>query len=98
VSVFLSVVLVLGESVLDLFTEENALEEVRTLLEQAVRGRCTVEQELSDTNETLSDQTCTNQAIEGPGGNSSRRCKPSTSGSAGSENRVASLMWMTPPS
>jgi hypothetical protein len=34
-------------------------------LEQADRGRCTVEQELSDTNETLSDQTCTNQAIEG---------------------------------
>ncbi len=62
---FLSVVLVLGESVLGLFTEENALEEARTLLEQADRGRCTVEQELSETNETLSDQTCTNQAIEG---------------------------------
>jgi hypothetical protein len=61
VSVFLSVVLVLGESVLDLFTEENALEEARTLLEQADRRRCTVStvvQELSDTNENLSDQTC----------------------------------------
>ena len=61
VSVFLSAVLVLGESVLDLFTEENALEEARTLLEQADRGRRTVStvvQELSDTNEKLSDQTC----------------------------------------
>jgi hypothetical protein len=61
VSVFLSAVLVLGESVLDLFTEENALEEARTLLEQADRRRCTVStvvQELSDTNENLSDQTC----------------------------------------
>ena len=65
VIVFLSVVLVLGESVLDLFTEENALEEARTLLEQADRGRRIVLQELSNTNETLSDQTCTNQAIEG---------------------------------
>ena len=62
---FLSVVLVLGELVLYLFTVENALEEARTLLEQADRGCCTVEQELSDTNETLSDQACTNQAIEG---------------------------------
>ena len=61
VSVFLSVVLVLGESVLDLFTEENALKEARTLLEQADRRRCTVStvvQELSDSNENLSDQTC----------------------------------------
>jgi hypothetical protein len=65
VSVFLSAVLVLGESVLDLFTEENALEEARTLLEQADRGRRTIStvmqdlvQELSDTNENLSDQTC----------------------------------------
>ena len=62
---FLSVVLVLGELVLDLFTEENALEEARTLLEQADRGHYTIEQKLFDTNETLSDQTCTNQAIEG---------------------------------
>ncbi len=62
VSVFLSAVLVLGESVLDLFTEENGLEEAWTLLEQADRGRCTfvqdLVQELSDTNENLSDQTC----------------------------------------
>jgi hypothetical protein len=59
------VVLVLGESVLDLFTEENALEEARTLLEQADRGCRTVStvmqdlvQELSVTNKKLSDQTC----------------------------------------
>ncbi len=62
---FLSVVLVLGELVLDLFTEENAPEEARILLEQADRGHCSDEQELSNTNVTLSDQTCTNQAIEG---------------------------------
>merc|ERR1712173_157893 len=37
----------------------------RTLLEQADRARRMVEQELADTNETLSDQTCTNQAIQG---------------------------------
>merc|ERR1712241_791846 len=34
---------------------QNALEEARTM----------VEQELADTNETLGDQTCTNQAIQG---------------------------------
>merc|ERR1712018_563333 len=44
---------------------QNALEEARTLLEQADRGRHMTEQELSDTNEQLSDQTCTNQAIAG---------------------------------
>merc|ERR1711962_1960037 len=44
---------------------QNALEEARTLLEQADRNRRMVEQELADTNETLSDQTCTNQAICG---------------------------------
>jgi len=44
---------------------QNALEEARTLLEQADRARRLVEQELADTNETLSDQTCTNQAIHG---------------------------------
>merc|ERR1712012_1183018 len=43
---------------------QNALEEARTLLEQADRARRMVEQELADTNETLSDQTCTNQAIQ----------------------------------
>merc|ERR1712241_1336138 len=42
---------------------QNALEEARTLLEQSDRARRMVEQELADTNETLSDQTCTNQAI-----------------------------------
>merc|ERR1712233_138938 len=36
-------------------SNQNALEEARTLLEQA----------LADTNESLSDQTCTNQAIQG---------------------------------
>merc|ERR1712241_121256 len=44
---------------------QNALEEARTLLEQADRNRRMVEQELADTNESLSDQTCTNQAICG---------------------------------
>ena len=44
---------------------QNALEEARTLLEQADRARRLVEQELSDANESLSDQTCTNQAIAG---------------------------------
>merc|ERR1719228_1205688 len=44
---------------------QNALEEARTLLEQSDRNRRIVEQELADSNETLSDQTCTNQAIQG---------------------------------
>merc|ERR1712088_974370 len=44
---------------------QNALEEARTLLEQADRARRIVEQELSDTNETLGEQTCQNQAIQG---------------------------------
>merc|ERR1719392_561038 len=44
---------------------QNALEESRTLLEQADRNRRMIEQELADTNETLSDQTCQNQAING---------------------------------
>merc|ERR1711997_457485 len=44
---------------------QNALEEARTLLEQADRARRIVEQELSDTNETLSELTCQNQAIAG---------------------------------
>merc|ERR1719228_1113666 len=43
----------------------NALEEARTLLEQADRNRRAIEAELGDTNETLSDQTCQNQAIQG---------------------------------
>merc|ERR1712110_618733 len=44
---------------------QNALEEARTLLEQTDRARCMTEQELSDTNEQLSDLTCQNQAIAG---------------------------------
>merc|ERR1711990_1284064 len=44
---------------------QNALEEARTLLEQSDRNRRMIEQELQDTNETLSQQTCTNQAING---------------------------------
>ena len=44
---------------------QNALEEARTLLEQSDRARRMVEQDLADTNETLGDQTCTNQAIQG---------------------------------
>merc|ERR1712170_586 len=46
-------------------SNQNALEEARTLLEQADRARRMVEQELQDTNENLSDSTCTNQAIQG---------------------------------
>merc|ERR1711971_964441 len=46
-------------------SNQNALEEARTLLEQSDRARRMVEQELLDTNESLSDQTCTNQAIQG---------------------------------
>merc|ERR1711978_454856 len=42
---------------------QNALEEARTLLEQADRSRRITEQDLSDTNEQLSDLTCTNQSI-----------------------------------
>merc|ERR1711983_462789 len=44
---------------------QNALEEARTLLEQSDRNRRMIEQELADTNENLSDQTCQNQAING---------------------------------
>ena len=44
---------------------QNGLEEGRTLLEQVDRTRRMAEQELADTNETLSDQTCQNQAICG---------------------------------
>ena len=42
---------------------QNALEEARTLLEQADRNRRTAEQELSDVNEQLSDATVQNQAV-----------------------------------
>merc|ERR1712150_297344 len=44
---------------------QNALEEARTLLEQSDRSRRMTEQELSDTNEQLSELTCQNQAIAG---------------------------------
>jgi myosin heavy chain 6/7 len=46
-------------------TLQNALEEARTLLEQADRARRITEQELSDTNEQLSELTCQNQSIAG---------------------------------
>merc|ERR1719228_2690150 len=46
-------------------SNQNALEEARTLLDQADRNRRMVEQELADTNETLSELTCQNQAIQG---------------------------------
>merc|ERR1712083_1021984 len=42
---------------------QNALEEARTLLEQADRNRRTAEAELADVNEGLSDATVQNQAI-----------------------------------
>merc|ERR1711915_996797 len=42
---------------------QNALEEGRTMLEQADRGRRSLEQELADSNETLADLTNQNQAI-----------------------------------
>ena len=45
-------------------SKQNALEESRTLLEQTDRARRMVEQELADTNETLGEQTSTNQAIQ----------------------------------
>merc|ERR1711936_20971 len=44
---------------------QNALEEARTLLEQADRARRMTEQELLDTNEQLSELTCQNQSIAG---------------------------------
>merc|ERR1712152_5894 len=44
---------------------QNALEEARTLLEQADRARRLTEQEISDTNEQLSDHTVINQGIAG---------------------------------
>jgi len=42
---------------------QNALEEARTMLEQADRQRRTLEQELADTNETLAELSNQNQAI-----------------------------------
>merc|ERR1712080_580402 len=46
-------------------SNQNALEEARTLLDQADRNRRLVESELADTNESLSALTCQNQAITG---------------------------------
>ena len=45
--------------------QQNSLEEARTLLEQTDRNRRQLEQDLADSNETLSEQTCQNQAITG---------------------------------
>jgi len=42
---------------------KNALEEARTLLEQTDRSRRTLEQDLSDANEQLSEAVVTNQAV-----------------------------------
>merc|ERR1712184_192637 len=42
---------------------QNALEEARSLLEQADKGRRIAEMELSDTNESLSEATVQNQSI-----------------------------------
>eukprot|EP00092_Neocalanus_flemingeri_P015388 GFUD01016652.1.p1 GENE.GFUD01016652.1~~GFUD01016652.1.p1 ORF type:complete len:343 (+),score=106.82 GFUD01016652.1:141-1031(+) len=50
---------------------QNALEEARTLLDQVDRNRRNTEQELADTNETLGDQTCQNQALVG----AARKCE-----------------------
>jgi len=50
---------------------QNALEEARTMLEQADRSRRQMEQELADSNETLGDQTCHNQALVG----AKRKCE-----------------------
>ena len=43
----------------------NQLEEIKTLLEQADRNRRLLEQELADSNESLSELTCQNQSING---------------------------------
>merc|ERR1712226_1604144 len=44
---------------------QNALEEARTLLDQADRQRRIADQELADTNEQLSEMTCLNQSLAG---------------------------------
>lgn len=44
-------------------TLQNALEEIRTLLEQADRARRAAEQELSECNETMSDLSVQNQSL-----------------------------------
>lgn len=45
-------------------SNQNALEEARTLLDQADRQRRNIENELCDSNETLSSLTVQNQALE----------------------------------
>merc|ERR1719367_216316 len=55
----------LREAQAKLEEQQRSKEEAHTLLEQADRARRMVEQELQDTNESLSEQTCTNQAIQG---------------------------------
>merc|ERR1712242_9149 len=55
----------LREAQAKLEEQQRSKEVAHTLLEQADRARRMVEQELQDTNESLSDQTCTNQAIQG---------------------------------
>merc|ERR1711976_470487 len=42
---------------------QNALEETRTMLEQADRSRKQAEQDLCDTNEQLADVSCQNQGL-----------------------------------
>merc|ERR550539_587144 len=44
-------------------TMQNAMEEAKTLLEQADRARKMTEQEAIDTNETLADLTVQNQSL-----------------------------------
>ena len=46
-------------------TLQNALEESRTMLEQADRARRAAEQELQDCNENLSDLNAQNQSLHG---------------------------------
>ena len=41
----------------------NCLEEARSMLDQTDRARRMLEQELTDTNETLGEQTCHNQSL-----------------------------------
>merc|ERR1712029_388939 len=54
----------------------NNLEEFKTLLEQADRNRRMLEQELADTNETLSELTCANQSINGAKQKCENRSRP----------------------
>merc|ERR1712060_892455 len=49
----------------ELINAERKANSNQNALEQADRSRRMVEQELADTNESLSDSTCTNQAIQG---------------------------------